>query len=201
MPKRSISLSIIIIVLLVGIREYTKVKYETATERFVISLNSPNLGNTISDWNQDDNSYSVRAVKKITKTDTAIVFVQVTSSREGFCKLEEGLNHKYRIKNCEYRSVGENNWFRSRKIKTNKGSYGVFEGENANGKIKSIIVSKKEFKSESDIQANNSNEFLVPQASFFFFIKKIETSTPIADFFNVAYLDQNGKSIDYFIQK
>ena len=201
MLKRIFSFSIILILIFAGIGFYKHIKNKRYNDKFRISLNSPNLGNVISDWNQNDYSYFVRAVQKISKTNTAIVFVQVNRRDEGFCRLEEGPNHKYRIKNCEYGTVGDINWFRSRKINTNKGSYGVFEGENANGKIKSIIVSKKEFKSENDIHANKNIELVVPKASFFYFIEKIEKNTPIVDFYNVAYLDQNGKSIDYFVDK
>ncbi|MFB7142695.1 hypothetical protein ACFCYN_24165 [Gottfriedia sp. NPDC056225] len=199
MKKKIITLFILFFIILAGILSYQKIKSKRYNEKYNISLHAKNLSEIISNWNQNDDSFTVRAVQKISKTDTAIAFVNVNNIDEGFCKLEEGMNHKFQIKSCTYGSVEKNNWFRSRKIKTNKGNYGVFEGENAYGKIKSIIVSKKQFTSESNIQENENVKLIVPQKSFFYLFKKIEKNTPIKDYYNVAYLDQNGKSINYFI--
>ncbi|MEH6939757.1 hypothetical protein V7056_18220 [Bacillus sp. JJ664] len=197
MPKRIILWSILVLMLLISIGVHQKVKYQRYLQNFKISLNSPKLGEIISDWNRNDHDYIIRDVQKISETDTAIVFVQV-NRYEGYCKLVEGPNHKYQIKRCDYGSVGDENWFRSRKIKTNKGSFGVFQGENANGKIKMILISKREFRNESELQSKKNIQILVPKTPFFYFMEKIDNKLPIEDFYNVAYIDQNGRSIDFF---
>jgi len=111
MLKRILLWSILILMILISIGVHQKFKYQRYLENFKISLNSPKLGEIISDWNRNDHDYAVRDVQKISETDTAIVFVQVNRLYEGYCKLVEGPNHKYQIKRCEYESVGDENWF------------------------------------------------------------------------------------------
>jgi len=61
-----------------------------------------------------------------------------------------------------------------------------------------ILISKKEFRNENELQNKKNIQILVPKTPFFYFIEKIDPKLPIEDYYNVAYIDQKGRSIDFF---